>query len=257
MPLKFVSKYKNMSSHILIAAAVHNELANLMGLVKSPVPSLIGGRKIVSGYISDQPVRVIITGPALVNNVQSLTAAIEDSRPSMIIQTGSAGAFKSAGLNIGDIGIATEEIDVHLGIEPEIGNSLLNELPFSLTVHDGHNIKNRYYLDQDLAQMAYNCLKKLFKNKNIGLKKAPFITVSTITATDRKAEALYREFKPCMENMEGSGAALLAIHYGIPCLEIRAASNITGKRDIEAWNLPLASERVSFAVYKFIQSIKK
>ncbi|MCD6271532.1 MAG: futalosine hydrolase [Deltaproteobacteria bacterium] len=246
-----------MFPHILIAAAVHNELTNLIDLVEKPVSSLIGDRKVISGYISDQPVRIIITGPALFNNVQSLTAAIENSRPSMIIQTGSAGAFRVAGLNIGDIGIATEEIDIHLGIEPETGSSFINELPFSLMVHEGHNIKNRYYLDKDLAKLAYNCLKKFLEDKNIGLKQAPFITVSTITATDRKAGALYREFKPCMENMEGSGAALLAIHYGIPCIEIRAASNFTGKRNIEAWDLPLASARVSLAVCKFIQSIKK
>ena len=56
-----------------------------------------------------------------------------------------------------------------------------------------------------------------------------------------------------MENMEGSGTALLAIHYGIPCLEIRSASNLVGKRNIEAWDFTLASERAAFAIYKFIQ----
>jgi futalosine hydrolase len=246
-----------MLSHILIAAAVKCELANLIDLVERPVKFLIGGRNVVSGYISDRPVRIIITGPALINNVQSLTAAIEDSRPSMIIQTGSGGAFKTAGLDTGDIGIATEEIDIHLGLESESGSPLINELPFSVAVHDGHYLTNQYPLDRSLAETAYNILKKILTDKNIGLKKAPFITVSTITATDRRAEDLYREFKPCMENMEGAGAAMLGLYYQIPCLEIRTASNITGKRNIEAWNFPLASERASFAVYELIQKIKK
>lgn len=244
-----------MSPYILIAAATKNEAANLIALIEKSAVSLIGGREIISGYIINQPVKIIITGPAMVNNVQALTAAIENSRPSMIIQTGSGGAFKASGLVVGDIGIATEEIDIHLGIEPESGSSI-DELPFFLTVHDGFKIKNRYCLDKKLAELAYTYLKKEFKAKNIKLQKGPFITVSTITATDKKAEALYRKFRPCMENMEGSGTILLAIHYGIPCLEIRAASNITGKRNIDAWDLPLASERVSLAVYKFIQNIK-
>ena len=114
-----------MPSHILIAAATHNEISNLMDLIEQPSATLIGGRNVISGCMNNQPVRIIITGPALINNVQALTAAIENSRPGMIIQTGSAGAFKETGLDIGDISIATEEIDVHLGIETETGSSIL------------------------------------------------------------------------------------------------------------------------------------
>ena len=242
-----------MPSYILIAAATNNEILNLIDLVEQPSATLIGGRNVISGYMNNQPVKIIITGPALVNNVQALTAAIENSRPGMIIQTGSAGAFKETGLNIGDISIATEEIDFHLGIEPENGSTILKELPFSLTVHNGRNLKSRYRLDKDLVELACKSLQKEFENQNIKLQKGPFVTVSTITATDRKAKTLYRQFRPCMENMEGSGTALLAIHYGIPCLEIRSASNIVGKRNIDAWDFTLASERISFAIYKFLQ----
>nr|MBL0717260.1 hypothetical protein [Desulfobacterales bacterium] len=155
-----------MPSHILIAAATHNEISNLMDLIEQPSATLIGGRNVISGCMNNQPVRIIITGPALINNVQALTASIENSRPGMIIQTGSAGAFKETGLDIGDIGIATEEIDVHLGIETETG-SYLKELPFPLAVHNGRNVKHRYRLDKDLAGLACNCLEKEFRNQNI------------------------------------------------------------------------------------------
>jgi len=242
-----------MLPYILIAVTTNNEISNLIDLLEQPSATLIGSRNVISGYMNNQPVKVIITGPAMVNNVHALTAAIENSRPGMIIQTGSAGAFKETGLNTGDIGIATEEIDVHLGIEPENGSAIVKELPFPLAVHNGRNLKNRYRLDKELVELACKSLQKEFKNKNIKIQKGPFITVSTITATDRKAKTLYREFRPCMENMEGSGTALLAIHYGIPCLEIRSASNIVGKRNRDAWDFRLASERISFAIYKFIQ----
>jgi len=242
-----------MHNHIIIAAAVYNELSALIDRVEKPVVSKVGGRKIVSGHIEGRPVRLLVTGPGLVNTAQALTAAIEDSRPSLIIQTGCAGAFKESGLKIGDIGIATEEIDVSLGIEPETVYGPLNELPFSLLNSHSSDIKNRYRLDCESANLAFKAIKKDCADKNIGLIKGPFITVSTITATDMRAEKLYKQFKPCMEAMEGSGAAHLAIHYNIPFLEIRSASNMVGKRDPGAWNLALAFERAAMAVFAFIR----
>ncbi|MFV9645274.1 MAG: hypothetical protein ACNYWU_05565, partial [Desulfobacterales bacterium] len=104
-----------MYNHIIIVAAVYDELSALIDRVEKPVVSKLGGRKIVSGHIGGKSVKLLITGPGIVNAVQALTAAIEDSMPSLIIQTGCAGAFKKSGLKIGDIGIATEEIDVNLG----------------------------------------------------------------------------------------------------------------------------------------------
>ncbi|MBC8200190.1 MAG: futalosine hydrolase [Desulfobacterales bacterium] len=241
-----------MHNHIIITAAVYEELSALIDRVEKPVVSKVGGRKIVSGHIEGKSVKLLVTGPGLVNTVQALTAAIEDSRPSLIIQTGCAGAFKESGLKIGDIGIATEEIDVNLGIEPENGDGPLTELPFSLLDSHGSDIKNRYSLDHELANLAFKAIKKGCADKNIGLIKGSFITVSTITATDARAEKLYKQYKPCMENMEGSGAACLSLHYDIPFLEIRSVSNIVGKRDLTAWNLPLAFERGAIAVFDFV-----
>jgi len=215
-----------MHTYIIIIAAVYDELSALIDRVEKPVVSKLGGRKIVSGHIEGKSVKLLITGLGIVNAVQALTAAIENSKPLLIIQTGCAGTFKESGLKIGDIGIATEEIDV--------------------------NIKNRYPLDYELANLAFKAIKNGCADKNIGLMKGPFITVSTITATDARAEKLYKLFKPCMEGMEGSGAAHLAIHYDIPFLEIRSASNMVGKRDTRAWNLPLAFERGAMAVFAFV-----
>lgn len=244
-----------MHSDIIIAAAIYDELSALIDRVEKPVVLKVGGRKIVSGHIEGKPVKLLITGPGLVNAVQALTAAIENSKPSLIIQTGCAGAFKESGLKIGDIGIATEEIDVNLGIEPENGNWPLNELSFSLLNSHGTDIKNRYFIDHKLINLAFKAIKKDCADKNIRLIKGAFITVSTITATDMRAEKFYKQFKPCMECMEGSGAAHLAIHYDIPFLEIRSASNMVGKRDPGAWNLALAFERGAMAVFTFVRDL--
>ncbi|MBU4257891.1 MAG: futalosine hydrolase [Proteobacteria bacterium] len=243
------------NSDIIVSAAVEEELSKLIDSIESPIFSSVGGRRVAHGYIEGKPVRAIITGPGSVNTVQSLSAAIETAKPSLIIQTGCAGAFRESGLNIGDIGIATEEIDIQLGIETENGSLPLNELPFSMIKSSNVDIRNRYPLDIKLANQALDTLAKVFEGKSVQVIKGAFVTVSTITATDNRAKDIYKHYSPCMEGMEGAGAAHLAIHYDIPFLEIRAASNFVGKRNRNSWNLPLAFERGAMAVLNLIRTV--
>jgi hypothetical protein len=58
----------------IVSAAVEEELSKLVDRIESPVFSIVGGRRITSGYIAGKFVRALITGPGSVNTVQSLTA---------------------------------------------------------------------------------------------------------------------------------------------------------------------------------------
>ena len=249
-------KISKKPAKIIIAAAVAGELANLLDRVEMPTVSIMGGRKIITGYLEGKYIGLLVTGPGLVNAVQALSAALENFGLSLIILTGYAGAFKETGMQIGDIGIATEEIDVHLGLEPENENLPLKDLPFPTIKLSNKDFKNRYPLNCEISNLAVKTIRKAFAATNIGIYKGPFVTVSTITATESRANYLYEQFKPCMENMEGSGVAHLAIHYAIPLLEIRCASNLVGKRNRDTWNLPVASERIAMAVIAFIHSCR-
>lgn len=241
-----------MNSYILISAAVPQELSALAKLIKAPASSIIGGREIISGTIDKKNVKILITGPGVANTVQTLTAAIEYLRPSLIIQCGCSGALKESGLCIGDIGIATKEIDAYAGIETGTESFPLDELPFFVAGNNDINVKNCYPLNKSLAEKAFKILIKNCNNKNIRLKKGPFVTVATITATEKTAKDIHKCFGAIMENMEGTGAAHIAMHYKIPFLEIRSASNMVGKRDTKKWNLPLAFKRVSEAVFELV-----
>ena len=243
-----------MDPHILVVSAVSEEVEGLVLRLIDSVSLSVGGRKVISGTLAGRPVRILTTGPGLTNTVQALSAAIEDSRPSLIVQTGSAGAFRGSGLRPGDIGIATEEIDPYLGIEPEHGGWPLEALPFPTLKKEGLEIRNRYPLDGDLADAAYRAVKAAFAGEDVGVMKGPFLTVATITATEKRAEELSTEYGACMEAMEGCGAAHLSLHYDLPLVEIRAASNFVGKRRRSTWNLPLARERGALAVYEFIRA---
>jgi len=245
-----------MPPHILITAAMNQEIENLSQIMEKLNVAHIGGRKTYQGSIGKRRIRILVTGPGSVNTVQAMTACIENSKPILIVQTGCAGAFQESGLQIGDIGIATEEIDIHLGIESEKPDTPLAELPFSVLGKGSAALKNRYPCSKPLSDLACKILADALTKEKINVQKGPFVTVSTITATEKKAKNLYSQFSAYMEAMEGAGAAHLSIHYNIPFLEIRSASNMVGKREKNKWDLDRAFRNSSKAVLAFIRSFE-
>ncbi len=243
---------KTANRSILIAGAVKEEVAGIVEKIRNPFSRLMGKKTLISGFLYNLPVQVMVTGPGLLNTVQALTAVIEKKQPAMIIQIGCAGVFRQSGLRIGDIAVASEEIDVQLGIESP-GADIPEELPFALMRQGNREIRNRYALHGPLSSKTQSLLATVFQNQDLRIGFGSFITVSTISASDKRAETLYRHFYPLMENMEGAGSAFLGLHYNIPCIEIRAAGNYCGKRERQQWNLPLAFERCETAVLNFLQ----
>ncbi|MGE0086218.1 MAG: futalosine hydrolase [Desulfococcaceae bacterium] len=240
-----------MPHSVLIAGAVAGEVEAIRQAAENPVFSAIGRRSLLSGFICGKAVQIIVTGPGLLNTAQALTAVIEHSRPGLLIQTGCAGVFRQSGLEIGDIGIATAETDAHLGIESEEAE-LPEELPFALMTQESREIRNVYPLDAEKNRAAEIPVQKVFE-KICRVKKGHFVTVSTITASDARADILYRKHSPVMENMEGAAAAYLGLFYDIPCIEIRSACNYAGKRERGNWNLKLAFERCATAVLSLLR----
>jgi futalosine hydrolase len=245
-----------MAEHIIVAGAVSAELAPIKAALNNIVERQVGGRAITEGMLGGTPVRLTETGPGLINTTQSLTAMLETLSPMMILMVGCAGGFKQAGMNVGDIGVATAEIDAQLGIEPRDKNESPLPLPFDLGMWGGERIKNRIEMNDNLASYASKVIRQSFILEEIAVKKGPFITVSTITSSDQRAALLFKQFHPCMESMEGVAGAYVAGYYGVPFIEIRSASNIVGDRQRDAWNLPLACQRSSLAAISFIQESK-
>jgi futalosine hydrolase len=157
-------------------------------------------------------------------------------------------------MGIGDVAIAAEENDAHLGIEPKEEGHPPEPLPFNLGEMDDDTVGACISMDNRLTEEASGALAAGFFGKKVKIAVAPFVTVSTITATNHGAARLYERFQSCMENMEGIAGAHVAKHYGIPFLEIRCASNLVGKRDREAWDLPLACRRSAEAAVIWLRS---
>jgi len=216
---------------------------------------MIGTREVVSGTMGNVGVKLLVSGPGMVNAAQAVTAVIEHEKPDLIIQTGCAGVFRRSGMTIGDVGIATAEIDIHTGLESSSGIDVPEELPFAL-IQTHETIKNRYPVDKKLADTAFQILQSDTASSSFKVQKGPFITVSTITTTNQRADVLWKKFRPCMEQMEGAAVAHAAIIYHIPFVEIRSASNYVGNRNRNSWNPDLAFKNACHCVYKFIHAFE-
>jgi futalosine hydrolase len=237
-----------MSGDVLIVAAVAGELAKLRaGLNRSRIHT-VGGRRVETGRLAGAKVRLLVAGVGAFNTVQALTAAIESRRPGLLIMTGTAGAFAQAGLGVGDIAVAQEEVDVHLGIESPEHPHIPSELPFAIAQKAGRDIRHRCPLDPELAARCRDLIRRWAAGPQCAVTTGTFVTVATVTASAARAEALYKAFRPQMESMEGIAGALTAAHYNLPFVEVRAASNRVGERSRDRWDLPLAAERACAAV---------
>jgi futalosine hydrolase len=246
--------HEKKNPSILVTASVPEEAEGIKEHLAGMRKYEVGGKPVFEGRIGEALVRLSVTGPGLVNTAQGLTAAIETLRPDMIIMTGCAGGFARAGMKVGDIGVASEENDAHLGIEAGEEGGLPMPLPFDLEVIDGRPVGPRIAMDSRMSREAAAVLKGAFGEQTVNIVRGPFVTVATITATDLGAHRLYERFHPCMENMEGIAGAHVAMHYGIPFVELRCTSNLVGKRNRSAWNLPLACRRSAEAALIWIRS---
>jgi len=241
-----------VSGDILIAAAVPDEIEDLIKNLSGATPEQAGGRELLRGRIGRQAVRLLVTGPGIANTVQGLTAAIEKDRPGLILQTGCGGGFSEAGIQIGDVAVASAEIDAHLGLEPAVPESAIGPLPFPVIQKPGQAIFNQYPVAVDISDQALRALNAASAAVGVPVHGGPFVTVATVTTTAARTAWLHGHFGALIENMEGAGAAHVALLYDLPFLEIRAVSNLVGDRDKRRWDLPLSFKHSAQAVQWYL-----
>ena len=202
------------------------------------------------GILGNQPVILIETGIGLVNTAHALTAALQQIKPDLVIQTGIGGAYLSAHLNIGDVVLATEENYAELGVITPQGWHPANEIGIPVLKTDSDYF-NTYPLDQTLVTDAQNALQNFQEPVTTG----PFVTVQQCSGLTEVGNTLAKRFNAICENMEGVAAAQICIQYSVPFLELRAISNQVEDRNKEAWNIPLALKRAQETTAKLIQAL--
>lgn len=219
---------------VLILCAVPAEAHLMERALQNRRDISLSGIRLVEGTLFQKQVWILVSGPGAVNAAAHLSAVLSQHVVSGIICVGCAGYYPETGLTIGDVALATVEIDLHLGLESP--SPIPDPLPFPVLFQ--HAPAGRYETDQKLLKKAVDTVKG--KTKGHRLATGPFVSVSTVTTSDATAHAIRKATCAVMENMEGAAFAHVARLFDCPFLEVRAASNRVGNRDRKSWDLETA-----------------
>jgi futalosine hydrolase len=191
------------------------------------------------------PAAVVVTGMGAVNTAYALGRFLAAAdRPSLVIQTGVAGAYVPSGIEVGSVVLATEEMYGDVGvITPEgwlpsdvIGIPLVE----ATAAHPARY--NEFPCDPEIVARASTVCGPLVA------RTGRFLTLAQVTGVRAIGDALHRRFNAICESMEGAAAAQVCAMHDIPFLEVRGVSNLVEDRDRAAWRLAQASEAAQHAV---------
>ncbi len=146
-----------------------------------------------------------------------------------IINCGVAGAFVGAGPGLLDVCLADHETlaDVGVWLADGIIDFATIELPVSFS----------------LAGPLLNRARQILSRHGMQSWTGPFVTVLAVSGTLARGESLRVRFQAICENMEGAAVARVAQAFHLPCLEVRAISNMVEDRDLHKWQLAGAIQR--------------
>jgi futalosine hydrolase len=186
--------------------------------------------------IAGHPIRMVRTGVGPVNAAIALTREIASARPDAVIACGVGGAYPGSGLAVGDVVCAESETYGDLGAESPQGFLDMQALGFPII---------------DGAAPLFNHLPlDLFPAP----RRVPFVTCSTCTGTDARAQAIASRTGGAVESMEGAAIVHVATLMDVPVGEIRGISNLCGARDRASWRVAEAGGAAREALVAWIEA---
>ena len=207
-------------------------------------PSMVHGVAVGAGVIEGVEVALATTGIGRAGCAFVLSRLLLDE-PDAVVQVGVGGAFE-AELGVGEVALATTDTYADLGVRTDDGWAGPAQLGFPLVERDGEVHDATFACHPEATAAAASVL---------GVATGPFVTVETVTSSDEGAADLVARYAPLVESMEGAAAAHVCRLTGTPFVQIRAASNIVGLRDRDAWRLDDAIAAAAGAARRVLLTI--
>ena len=231
-----------MANKIAIIGAMPQEVEILCSLMLEPKTTEIANCKIFEGKINNRPVAVLQSGIGKVAAAMGTTLLIQQFKPDMIINTGSAGGL-DPNLNVGDVIISTEvrhhDVDV-TAFGYEKGQLPANPVAF--------------LPNEQLVEMAKKQAEKLGLNAVSGLICSGD---AFINGTDKIAQIRADFPQVAAVEMEAAAIAQVCHAMQIPFVIVRAISDVADKESHLSFDefLPLASEKSSEMVLEMLNNL--
>jgi futalosine hydrolase len=186
--------------------------------------------------------RVAAGGIGRTNAASATTKAIMESRPAAVISAGVAGALPGSDMKPGDVVVSSACAYVEEGLVTAGGFVDMSGMGLSLGDFEGNVVP----VDEGML----DALSAAFR---IGV----IATVATCSGTDDAAAIVARRTGALAEAMEGAAVVHAARRFGVPAIEIRAISNLTGNRAAQQWDLPRALSALAAAVSRGIPLLRE
>ncbi len=207
-----------------------------------------------------------ITGCDKANTAHALACLLLaiDPRPSLVLQSGVAGAFPGPGEEssprVGDLVIATEEIYSDTGSSSPQGWLSARELGLPIALVHGHESGGRFPLDPTLVRAAVDAVERIDDSDwpagRPVVFTGPCVTTSQVTGVQSEGEAIVGRWEALAESMEGAAAAQVCALHGVPFLEVRGVSNLVVDRDRASWEITRAAETAGRATLAVVASFE-
>lgn len=145
-----------------------------------------------------------------------------------VVLAGICGAYPGRGLNVGDVVRVESERVGDLGVVERNGSFT----PWYKVI----NAPVQVYESSPLRDVPASLGR---------LKAVSGLTVNCCTGTSAMAAERVQNFNVDVESMEGAACFSICRVFGMPCLEIRAVSNVAADRDKTTWRIQDALEALS------------
>jgi futalosine hydrolase len=220
---------KSVISHMqsLLVAATHKEIENLL----NAFTFIEKHSAHISSYsFHSHKIDVLITGVGMHATAYNLGKFLSN-KYDFAINAGIAGSF-NRNLELGTV------VNVYSDCFAELGAEHDKEF---LTVFDlGLMDKNEFPFTNGVIENKWNLKNQTIEN----LPKVNGITVNKVHGNEDNIEKIFQLFHPYTESMEGAAFLYACRMENIPCLQVRSISNYVEKRNRDAWNIPLALQKL-------------
>ena len=208
-----------MSRTVLITTATHREIKALDKLAAG-----------MPGTLS-----TLVTGIGPVATVYAIMNYLaSNGKPDLVINIGIAGSYNEQ-LPPGSVVVPLSDRFADLGVAS--GRQFIPISRAGIDISDNYTPSGEYYADSDLAGRM-----------SAGIRPVRAVTLSTTTGSSEVRNMISAEFKADIESMEGAAVYYVCNMEKIPCLGLRAVSNMVGPRDRSSWKVEMALEKLSEAL---------
>ncbi len=206
-----------MSNRTAIIGAMDCEVNKLRELLINPVTVEHGKLKITTGKIEDKDVIIAQSGVGKVNAALNTQYIIDKFNPQYIINTGVAGGIGN-GLSVGDIVIGKELVQY------DFDTSALGYAKGYMCTGIDKDKPTKYFSDDYLIKSFKTAVSEAHTKTNV--HEGIIATGDTFVSDKNKKTEIRETFNAIAVEMEGCAIAQVANANNIPCIIIRALSDL-------------------------------